>query len=135
MNVKLITSIPEDYFNKVEGIVLRGAQSGKLAEAIIPEIQDQFEVTENRAQFIARDQVSKFNGNLTQLRQQSAGIEKYTWSTAGDERVRSEHEMKDGQVFSWNDPPEDGHPGQAIQCRCAAIPVFEQSVEKEGSRE
>lgn len=124
-NVKLISSIPDQYFDKVEGIVLRGAQSGKLSKDIASDIIEQFGVTERRAALIARDQVSKFNGNLNQLRQQNIGVTKYRWSTSGDERVRPEHEELDGEIFEWSDPPEVGHPGQDFQCRCSAIPVFE----------
>lgn len=124
-NVSLMTSISEEYFTKVEGVVLRGAQSGRLAKNIAQDIQGQFGIAERRAAVIARDQVSSFNGNLTQLRQANAGIEKYRWQTSGDNRVRDEHESRDGKIFSWKDPPSDGHPGQAIMCRCVAIPVFE----------
>jgi uncharacterized protein with gpF-like domain len=45
--------------------------------------------------------------------------------------VRRAHAVYDDQVFRWDDPPEDGHPGQAINCRCRAepfIPGFTQNV-------
>jgi len=30
--------------------------------------------------------------------------------------------MNDGQVFSWANPPETGHPGTDYNCRCEAVP-------------
>lgn len=45
---------------------------------------------------------------------------KYIWRTRGDNKVRSEHAERDGKVFEWNNPPEDGHPGEAPNCRCRA---------------
>lgn len=125
-NVGLIKSIPEQYFEKVEGVVLRGAQVGRLPRDIAEDIVNQFGVTERRAALIARDQVAKFNGNLTQLRQKAVGVTKYIWSSSGDERVRPEHQERDGKIFSWDDPPPGGHPGEDIACRCVALPVFEE---------
>lgn len=124
-NATLIQSIPEEYFRKIEGIVTQGVRSGRLTNEIAKDIHRQVGVTERRARFIARDQVAKFNSSLTQLRQKDAGIEKYIWSTSGDERVRPEHEANNGQTFSWNNPPSTGHPGEDFLCRCVAVPVFE----------
>lgn len=124
-NVSLIKSIPNQFFDRIEQQVLRGVQSGKLTSDITKDIQNIYGVTERRAALIARDQVNKFNGNLAQQRQTSVGIEKYIWRTAKDERVRTEHEAREGDVFKWDDPPEDGHPGEPINCRCYAEPVFE----------
>ena len=28
--------------------------------------------------------------------------------------------MNDGKVFSWDSPPEGGHPGEDYGCRCEA---------------
>ena len=40
---------------------------------------------------------------MTAERHQRLGIEKFTWDTSGDERVRDEHRALDGQVFSYDD--------------------------------
>lgn len=44
----------------------------------------------------------------------------YIWRTRGDSKVRSEHADRDGKIFSWDEPPEGGHPGEAPNCRCKA---------------
>lgn len=85
----------------------------------------------SRAKLIARDQTSKMNGAFNQARQTSLGIDRYVWQTSGDERVREEHQANDGQVFSWNDPPATGHPGEDINCRCVAVPYFDLDSEEE----
>ena len=124
-NVRLVQSIPDEYFKKLEGTITRGAQTGRLGKEIAEDIRKSLNVSESKAVLIARDQVAKFNGQLTQLRQKSVGVEKYRWSTSGDERVRESHAANEGRIFSWDDPPSTGHPGEDIQCRCVAIPVFE----------
>ncbi|KKN75974.1 hypothetical protein LCGC14_0375310 [marine sediment metagenome] len=123
-NVRLITTIPEKLLEDVEGIISRGARRGRRASEMATEIRDRFRITENRAKLIARDQTSKLNGELTQLRQTSLGIKKYIWRTAQDERVRDEHAEREGREFLWSQPPSDGHPGEPINCRCTAEPVI-----------
>jgi SPP1 gp7 family putative phage head morphogenesis protein len=126
-NVNLIKSISNTYLTQVEQVVTRGARSGYTNSEIAEEIQGRFNVSESRAEFIARDQVAKFNGDLTKLRYQNVGINRYEWSTSGDERVRDSHAEKDGNIYSFDDPPSDtGNPGDDFQCRCVAIPVFDE---------
>lgn len=45
----------------------------------------------------------------------------YIWHTRQDTKVRSSHEVNDGKIFAWNNPPPTGHPGQALGCRCHAV--------------
>jgi len=88
---------------------------------------------QQRAKLIAVDQVGSLNGQLTQLNQTAIGVKAYTWETAKDIRVRGaagglypyaipSHAARLGQRFTWDKPPEDGHPGSAIRCRCWARP-------------
>ena len=124
-NVSLIKTIPEEYFNKIEGVVFRGTVQGRDATSMIKQIRDIGNVTETRARLIARDQTSKLNSALNQQRSQNLGVEEYIWRTAGDERVRNSHKSKNGKTFRWDDPPKDtGHPGQDIQCRCVAQAII-----------
>ena len=50
---------------------------------------------------------------------------RYIWRTRWDDKVRSEHARRDGEVFSWDNPPSGGHPGEDHNCRCWAEPVPE----------
>jgi len=125
-NVRLIKSIPEHALNDVEGVVLSGIRRGARATDIAKTISDRFDVSRSKATLIARDQIGKFNGELTQLRHQEAGITEYIWRTSRDERVRKTHRERDGNHFAWASPPADGHPGEPVQCRCTAEPVLDQ---------
>lgn len=133
-NVSLITSIKQQYLSQTEQVVLRGIRSGLRHEEIAKQLlsrsnkkgfKSRIENAESRAELIARDQTNKLYGQLTEIRQTEAGIEKYIWRTALDSGVRPEHEEREGQVFSWNDPPSDGHPGEATNCRCYAEPIID----------
>lgn len=128
-NVALIKSLPQQYFDQVEKIVTAGVSDGDRAEDIAQEISDRFGVAESRAELIANDQIGKFFGDLQQARQEAVGVEEYIWRTMRDERVRDDHQEREGEKFRWDDPPEDGAPGEAVNCRCFAEPVFDQILE------
>lgn len=131
-NIELITSIPDQYFEKLGDAVGKNMERGMRFEDLAKEIERIGDVTESRAKLIARDQTSKMNGAFNQARQTSLGIDKYQWQTSGDERVRHDHAMNDGETFRWDKPPPTGHPGHEINCRCVAIPVFDlDEMEKE----
>ena len=42
----------------------------------------------------------------------------YIWRTRGDGRVRASHAANNGRIFSWDNPPPMGHPGEDYNCRC-----------------
>lgn len=48
----------------------------------------------------------------------------YIWRSRRDGKVRSAHAEREGQIFSWDNPPEGGHPGEDYNCRCTAEPYF-----------
>lgn len=131
-NIELITSIPDQYFDKLGEAVSKNMEAGMRFEDLAKEVERIGDVTESRAKLIARDQTSKMNGAFNEARQTSLGIDKYQWQTSGDERVREDHAENDGKVFSWNDPPDGtGHPGHDVNCRCVAIPYFDLDKEEE----
>jgi SPP1 gp7 family putative phage head morphogenesis protein len=108
----------------VSSLIESAHAEGLRVEVLAHELRERFNVSDSRAELIARDQVLKLNGQINRHRQLSAGVEEYVWLTAGDERVRESHAALDGQTFSWHSPPAVGHPGQDFQCRCQAIPLI-----------
>ena len=107
-------------------------RQGLPARALVELINNKIGKTEANVNLIARDQVSKLNGQLTRVRQTSLGVKSYIWRTSLDERVRPTHISKEGKEFNWNEPPSDtGHPGEDYQCRCYAEPVLEKLISTE----
>ena len=60
-------------------------------------------------------------------------VERYTWRSRDDFRVRAAHAEYDDRIFSWSDPPESGHPGQGWNCRCTAEPIIDLAAIPEGA--
>lgn len=128
-NAGLITTLQGQAIDDVEKWTLRGLRTGQRHEQIREQILERFQVSRSRAALIARDQVSKLNGNLTQARQAAIGVTEYIWRTTGDDRVRPTHRAKNGKRFKWSSPPADtGHPGDDYQCRCVAEPVLDKLI-------
>jgi SPP1 gp7 family putative phage head morphogenesis protein len=123
-NIKLIKSIPKQALDRMHGRIVAAVRSGTPTAKLTEWIRDEYGVTRNRADLIARDQVGKLNGQLTEERQTGIGVEEYKWRGSLDERERDEHVEREGQTFSWKEPPSDGNPGEPIQCRCWAEPVL-----------
>jgi SPP1 gp7 family putative phage head morphogenesis protein len=128
-NVELITSIPSQYFEKLEKAVSDNFVQGIRYEQLQKVVQHIADITESRAKLIARDQTSKMNSAFNKVRQTSIGIQKYQWQTMEDERVRESHAEMDGKECSWEKPPEvdgeEANPGEPIDCRCVAISLFD----------
>jgi len=122
-NVTLIKDCTQDVYSGTRLVISNGIRAGERAETISDNILADTELTrgvfakvETRAAFIARDQVSKLNGDIASYRQQAAGVDEYTWSSVGDERVvgtpggrfpnpspgHGDHYKMDGAVCKWN---------------------------------
>lgn len=131
-NVNLITSLQDDALAKLQTSILvdlqRGTRAEDIADSLIAQVNPDVGNVASRANLIARDQISKLNGQLNQLRQKDIGVERYRWRTMGDNRVRDTHARLNGEIFSWDAPPDVGHPGDDYQCRCYAEPVLEDVV-------
>lgn len=123
-NTRLIKSIPEQYLGHVQALIAAASANGTSANVLAMQIRDSFKLPQSRAALIAVDQIGKLNGQLMRQRQQNIGIKQYRWRGRLDDRERDEHVRREGKVFSWDDPPSDGHPGQAIRCRCWAEMIY-----------
>lgn len=127
-NVRLIESIPKRLLDDVESTLYESLELGSRVETIRGRLQERYEISERRADLIARDQVLTLNAQLVEQRSSEMGIQGYTWRTSQDERVRPMHRDLEGTQQTWDDPPvtnEDGdqnHPGSDYQCRCTAEP-------------
>lgn len=123
-NLQLFRSADTRYLDDVEAVVTGSLLTGATVEEVFSQLGRRLEVSISRGTLIAVDQVGKLNGDVTQSTQQAMGIGSYVWITRRDNRVRDAHRTRDGDVFRWDSPPYDGHPGEAINCRCVAKAVM-----------
>lgn len=139
-NIDLIKSIQTDFINDIGSKVFTELFEGGRHENFVQLIRERGQVTESRAKFIARDQTSKLNSSLTEIRSKELGLDLYIWGGAGDERERDSHFVLNNMLCKYSDPTvysDDngktwkkrstigayiGNPGEDYQCRCVAIP-------------
>ncbi len=118
-NVDLIKNISESEKVIIEQYVIDAYRIGLSHQELKEGLEDHWKdrdkrkatwvkgfSVEQRARLVARDQLGKLNGQISMLRQTAIGVERYTWRTSLDERVRTTHQALEGKVFYWN--PVDG---------------------------
>ena len=129
-NINLITNANSEQLDRLDAAFNQSILSGQEATSLDSMIAEVGETFASRARLIARDQTSKFIGELNKERQVNIGIPGYYWRTVGDNAVRDSHAENDGQYFTWDNPPaETGNPGEDIQCRCVADPAIDKFLE------
>lgn len=124
-NVALIKGLEADTAKRVERATWDAFIKQTPRRELAAELSEQMGIERRHAEFIARDQTTKLGNDLNQLRQEQAGITQYIWRHSGKVNYREDHKDRDGQVFNWDDPPEDGHPGEAPNCGCTAEAYIE----------
>lgn len=127
-NADLIRSIDDRYFDEVAGVVEDALRSGRATREIAALIRERYEVSRSSARRLARDQIGKLNGQITKVRQVSAGVTHYRRLTAKDSRVRPSHARTHDKIYAWDDPPDIGHPGEDYECRCVAAPIINRAM-------
>lgn len=119
------TSSRASILDDIAETVSRHHREGLRVESLKAELFDRFEISQRRAETIARTELSTLNSQITERRQTAVGIDSFKWVTSKDERVRDEHRKLEGKVFKWAvGHPREGHPGRRPNCRCVAIPVL-----------
>lgn len=151
-NYTLITSNAKKYVEQIniltEQAIVNGMSPGKLKDEIFKATQS---LSDKHCKLLARDQMGKLNGNITEAQMQEIGLDLYVWSTSYDDRVRDSHALMEGLLCRWDDASVcsydngktwesrpsgavDLHPGQDIQCRCVGLAFYpELEAEVEGT--
>ena len=131
--VDLITSLPTEAAERVQRLAVQGMEAGRRASSLADEIMRSGEVTEGRANLIARTEVGRAASTLTQVRAEHVGSTGYIWRTARDGDVRPSHKKMAGKFVLWADPVTldglTGHAGALPNCRCYAEPVIPDEIE------
>ena len=150
-NYTLITSNARKYVEQIniltEQAIVNGMSPRKLKDEIFKATES---LSDKHCKLLARDQMGKLNGQITQAQMQEIGLDLYVWSTSYDDRVRDSHALMEGLLCRWDDASVcsydngktweprpagavDLHPGQDIQCRCVGLAFYpELEAEVEG---
>jgi SPP1 gp7 family putative phage head morphogenesis protein len=142
-NVKLIKSIPREYFDAIIDRVRDSVEKGRSMKELTHYLEDRYGVTQRRAALIARDQNNKATAAIHRTRQKESGISKARWvHTMASAQPREEHMGWDGEVYDIDKgmySDVDGEyvwPGTPINCGCTCMSIIpgldEEDDESEG---
>lgn len=128
-NIILIKSLKDDAKLSLEEMIYRNFEQGKTIKEFSKELENKFGIDKRRATLISRNEIKNTNTQLNKKRMQEYGIEYAIWETSEDERVRAQHKYFQGKKYQIgiglkNEKGENEEPGEAINCRCIAIPVI-----------
>jgi SPP1 gp7 family putative phage head morphogenesis protein len=132
-NLKLfVKDFAESQIISLRKDVEKAVFAGIRAESLQDVIKDRFKVSESKAKFLAKQEISLLTAKYKQSKYQEVGINRYKWSTSQDSRVREDHKELNGKIFSFDDPPitnkdtgARNNPGEDFGCRCKPIPIAE----------
>ncbi len=128
-------AIERDYLGGVDEAVRAAARMGQGSRELGRVLRRQFGMAESRARFVARDRLGSLHASISRERHRRLGFQAYRWLSADDSRVRPLHAELHNTVRLWTDPhPTDGHPGDAPNCRCVAVPVTIDEYREEARR-
>lgn len=128
--VLLIRSLPIEAAQRAQRLAHEAVVNGERASEIRDEIARSGDVSESRANLIARTEIAKANAAFTQANAKFVGSTHYYWRTAEDEAVRESHADVDGKIFEFDEPPTlsdgmTGNAGEFPNCRCYAEPIID----------
>lgn len=102
--------------------------SGNRYENLVKEIQRSYQVSNNKAKFLARQETGLMMSKFREARAKDIGSPGYIWKNVAGSAlhpVRHDHKLLDNTFHRWDDPPitnqktgARNHPGQDFNCRC-----------------
>lgn len=119
---------------QIQPSILDGQRASSLQKTLSKELK----VTERKASFLARQEISLLVSKYKEENYKRVGVSKYVWDTSGNNRVRPDHQILDNNVYRWDSPPLSNqsevnaggsprynHPGEDFNCYCVARPIVE----------
>lgn len=128
-----ITDFSSNMVKEIRAMVRANAETGYRFDSLVGRIQGRYDVSQSKAEFLARNETSLFTAEHRRQRFGDVGIKSYIWRTAGDTEVRKDHAHLNGRQFDYANPPvvdeatgRRANPGQDYNCRCLDEPVMEE---------
>ena len=130
-NVGLIRSIPEQYLQQVQGVVMRTYAAGRDLQEMTKGIKALYPQVGDRAELIARDQSNKSSAVVARARALQLGIKQAIWMHSSAGKTPRPSHLKAGRDKLRYDIAKGAYldgkwiqPGELINCRCTARVVL-----------
>ncbi len=132
---KWIKDFTEQEIKRLRKDVQSAIFAGNRHESLVDSIRRSYDVTANKAKFLARQETGLLMAKFKESRYTDSGVPEYKWGcVAGSPAhpVRPSHKILEGKVFRWDSPPittlpnepqRRNNPGEDYNCRCFARPI------------
>lgn len=124
-----ITSMLSTDYDQLKSIIVAGMNDGRGVDVIGRSIRKYFDdMSVARAKTIARTETGRLMSQATdEAYRQSELVTGKEWLTAGDDKVRDEHQLNAGVIVppGASFPSGESYPGEhTINCRCVLAPAI-----------
>jgi len=112
-------------------VATENALAGYRADRLATIIQENFKIPAVKAETLACQATSVYMTLFQRLKHGEAGVTRFIWRTAGDQRVCPDCARLDGKTFLYTDPPvihctgRDVWTGEYCGCRCIEESVLD----------
>ena len=127
-NMRLyIKDFTEREIRQLRKKIKKNTLQGVRYDSIISDIETSFQVSRNKAKFLARQETALMMGTYEESRYKAAGSDGYFWDCVAGSKahpVRPYHKKLDGKFIRWDHPPvvnakgDRKHAGKDYNCRC-----------------
>ena len=131
VNARGVKDLADAHVRRIRAAVYDGIVAGLTTAEIAGHLTKATKISMRGAELLARNQISTVNGKVSLMAMGEAGVKKYIWRTARDERVRGDpsgiwpngrpsHYRREGRVYDikLGAGARDRHPGLGPLCRC-----------------
>lgn len=138
---KWIKDFTSEHIQELRETIKKSFYAGNRYENLVKEIQSSYNVSADKASFLARQETNLLTAKYKETRYLDAGSKEYIWGcvnmpkdgspnqhTPGN--VRYYHGILEGKKFRWDDPPitnrnpdRRNNPLEDYNCRCYARPL------------
>ena len=135
-----VSFMPDEFMDRIATVLLR-EQTGKRHTEDMTFVQALNDASRGYKKNVTgkvKNVITHITANATQDIAIALDIDRYEWRTMLDERVvgnpagryphgnsdHGNHWERHGKIFRFSNPPSDGNPGEAINCRCVAVPMM-----------
>ena len=108
-------NIPPEEIPVLQQQIQANAFAGYRSDRMSKILRADFGLAQEMAARVSAHAASLVMSKHREQRAREVGCTRYKWSTSHDERVCPRCRALGGKIFTWDNPPEGGHPGE---CEC-----------------
>jgi len=121
LSLDLVKKLSDEIKGKLAAEIRQGILRSEHPRVIAKRFEDIAKMSKYRAEMIARTETIRAFNTAAEQRYKAAGVKRWKWLAADDERMCSQCAARDRKIYEMGDEIPPLHP----HCRCTQAPVIE----------